>query len=86
MIEILSLGKIVIASRTGGNKLYEKLGVEGVLLYDSIDEAVELLSKVKSMSSEEKIRLSRANIDFYNKCLSNISMYDSYISLVKSLL
>ncbi len=86
MIEILSLGQIVIASRTGGNKVFEKMNLKGVLLYDTIDEAVDLISKVRSMSSEEKERLSAENIKFYNKYLSNSAMYDNYIQLLKSLL
>lgn len=85
MIEILSLGKIVIASRTGGNKFFEKQGVEGILLYDSIEEAVDLLSRVKNLTSEEKLRLGQANKDFYNKMLSNSAMYDNYIKLLKTL-
>lgn len=30
MLEVLSCGKIVIASRTGGNKYFEKIGAKGV--------------------------------------------------------
>ena len=85
MIEILSLGKIVIASRTGGNKIFEKFGVKGVLLYDNIDEAIELLKKVKNMTLSERNLLGEINKDFYKNYLSNSSMYDSYIRLLKSL-
>ena len=85
MIEILSLGKIVIASRTGGNKVFEKLGLEGVLLYDSIGEAVELLSRVKNMTSDEKKCLCSANLNFYKNKLSNSTMYDNYIKLLESI-
>lgn len=85
MIEVLSLGKIVVASRTGGNKLFEKMGVSGVFLYDTKDEAVELLAKVKSMPLEEKNRLGNENKLFYKNYLSNSAMYDSYIKLLQSL-
>ena len=86
MIEILSLGQIVIASRTGGNKVFEKMNLEGVLLYDTIDEAVNLIAKVKNMTIEEKEKLRVGNIDFYKKYLSNSAMYENYIGLLKSLL
>lgn len=85
MIEILSLGKIVIASRTGGNKYFEKMGVKGVLLYDTIDEAVSLLSKVKSMPPEERKVLEDGNKEFYTSNLSNKAMYDTYINLLKTI-
>lgn len=86
MIEILSLGQIVIASRTGGNKVFEKMNLGGVLLYDTIDEAVNLISKVKNMTVAEKRKLSIENMNFYNKYLSNSAMYENYILLLKSLL
>lgn len=85
MLEILSLGKIVIASRTGGNKFFEKAGLKGVLLYDTIEEAVDLLAYVKQMSSAQRVLLEDGNIDFYRKHLSNRAMYDNYIQLLNSL-
>lgn len=85
MIEILSLGKIVIASRTGGNKFFEKANLPGVLLYDTIDEAVDLLARVKQMPKEQKILLETANKEFYNKNLTNRVMYENYLELLTSL-
>ena len=85
MIETLSLGKIVIASRTGGNKYFEKQGLEGVLLYDTIDEAVELLKKVKSMSAEKKAVLEQKNREFYIAHLSSSAMYDSYMVMLNDI-
>jgi glycosyltransferase involved in cell wall biosynthesis len=79
MLEVLSLGKIVVASRTGGNKYFEKAGCEGVLLYDTIDEAVNLLGKVKNMTIEEREKLGKKNYEFYLKHNTVSSMYDSYV-------
>ncbi len=61
LLEVLALGKIVVASRTGGNKYIERLGASGVLLYDTIDEAVDLVKKVAVLSDEEKLMLERSN-------------------------
>lgn len=85
MIEVLSLGKIVIASRTGGNKYFEKQNLPGVMLYDSVEEAVELLEKVKSMSPEERAEKERKNHEFFVNHLSSSAMYDSYITLLKEI-
>ena len=85
MLEVLSLGKIVIASRTGGNKFFEKAGCEGVFLYDTNDEAVELLSKVRNMSDEERHRLGEANFEFYKKNNTVASMYDQYVEVINEI-
>lgn len=86
MIEILSLGKIVITSRTGGNRFFEKAGLKGVLLYDTTDEAVDIIQKVRKMTSEERAELGKENAEFYRAHLSNVAMYDSYSILLKSLI
>ena len=85
MMEILSLGKIVLASRTGGNKFFEKNGLPGVFLYDTIDEAVSTLLEIKSMSPSEREALGKQNIEFYSKNLSVASMYDSYMQCIEEI-
>ena len=85
MLEILSLGKIVIASRTGGNKFFERQGLKGVMLYDSIDEAVHLLQNTKKMSIEEKTKMEQQNREFFNENLSNVAMYDNYMSMLQEI-
>ena len=86
MMELLSLGKIVIASNTGGNKWLVKHDCPGVFLYNTIDEAVNLINKVKLLSIKEKESLEAGNRAFYHKYLTVECMYDSYIQLLKNLL
>ena len=85
MLEVLSLGKIVIASRTGGNKFFEKTGCEGVFLYDTIEEAVGLLKKVRSLSQEQRNELGKKNYLFYKNNNTVASMYDSYIKTLNDI-
>jgi len=82
MIEVLSLNKIVIASRTGGNRFYEKAGAKGVFLYDTLAEAEELINRVKAMSPEEKLDLERENRDFYKKHLTSKVFFENYKKMI----
>lgn len=86
MMELLSLGKIVIASNTGGNKWFAKHNCPGVFLYDTVEDAVELLRKVRSLSVEEKTKLEEGNKIFYNNYLTVSKMYDSYVELLRDIL
>lgn len=86
MIEVLSLGKLVVASRTGGNKLFEKNNVPGIFLYDTKEEAVDLLEKIHNMSNEQRLQLGELNRQFYRDYLSVPAMYDSYIRTLGSLI
>lgn len=83
MLEILSLGTIVIASRTGGNKFFEKKGVKGVLLYNTVEEALQLLDKVYRMSDRDRDILKNSNREFFHKNLSVSAMYDNYNNVIK---
>lgn len=56
-----------------------------MLLYDTIDEAVELLKKVKSMSAEKKAVLEQKNREFYIAHLSSSAMYDSYMVMLNDI-
>lgn len=82
MLEILSLGKIVVASRTGGNKYFEKHGVQGVFLYDTLDEAKVILSKISNMSKAERDSLGMENYKYFNENLTVSSMYDNYVNVM----
>ena len=86
MLEILSLGKIVLASRTGGNKFFEKEGLEGVLLYDTIDEAIEKLTYLSKMSKNERIGLGFKNKEYFNKKLTVNEMYNRYIEVLNTII
>ncbi len=85
MMELLSLGKIVVASRTGGNKYFEKNNCPGVFLFDNVSEAIELLEMVRNMPCEKRKELSDGNILFYKENLTVEKMYEGYVSLLNSL-
>lgn len=85
MLEVLSLGKIVVASRTGGNRFFENNNLKGVFLYDSIDDAVDIIKKIYSMSINERKLLGLDNYNYYNKNLTVSSMYDNYFQIINEL-
>ena len=67
MIEVLSLGKIIIASYTGGNKYFEKFKDSGIFLYKSDSEFFQILDRIHSMSVEERKYLGHLNYMIYEE-------------------
>lgn len=67
MLEVLSLGQIVLSSRTGGNKFFEKFGCEGIRLYDEVEELVELVRFVKASTAEERLAWRAASKALYEQ-------------------
>ena len=53
-----------------------------MLLYDTVDEACELLDKIKKMPKEERAVLGRKNREYFEKHLTNEQYVHNYISLL----
>lgn len=61
MLEVLSLGKPVIASRTGGNRHFESFDAPGIHLYDGVDGLRASLAKFSSLGFDELEALGASN-------------------------
>lgn len=83
MLEVLSLGQIVVASRTGGNKYFEKLeDNDGIFLYDSIDEACELLKQISKMDRTKREFLGNKNKELYEREFTDVKFVDRYLAFL----
>lgn len=85
LIEVMSLGKIALVSRTGGNKFFEKAGTKGIFFYETKEEAIEKLNDIKAMTPEERTKLGNENKAFYEKHLTVASMFNQFEDLVKEI-
>ena len=63
LLEVLSLGIPVIASRTGGNKFFEN--VEGIQLYDDVDSFSNLIRQALEEDKYVRERKMNANKKLY---------------------
>lgn len=85
MLEVLSLGKIVVASNTGGNKYFNKIGAKGIFLYDDMEEAITLIKSIKELPIEEKIHIEEGNKKIFNDKFSNNVFAKNYLELINTL-
>jgi glycosyltransferase involved in cell wall biosynthesis len=85
MLEILSLGTIVLASHTGGNKYFEKLQPNGVIQFLGKEDAVKKVLELKKMSQEQKMQLRNLNKKMFAKHFTAEIFTQSYLDLIDSL-
>ena len=85
LLEVLSLGKIVIASKTGGNKYFINKKIEGIFFYETIEEAVELIEKVMAMSKDERERRGRSNKEYFDNNLTVSKYISNYLHVLDNL-
>lgn len=83
-LEVLSLGKIIVASKTGGNKIFEGKS-RGIFLYNTQEEAISILKRLKSMSVVELNELEQDNKKLFEKEFSINVFMKNYVSLLKTL-
>lgn len=85
MLEVLSLGKIIIASYTGGNKYFKSSFAKGVFTYSKLKEAAQLIHNVYDMDFELKNELERSNRLLFEQCFSLEIFAKNYIQLINSI-
>lgn len=86
MLEVLSLGQIVVASYTGGNKYFEKYTNSGIFLYDNKKKAIETIKKLVKMSEEEREDLREKNYKLYKSEFTNEAFAKRYIDSLHKIL
>ena len=86
MLEVLSLGKVVLASKTGGNKFFDQFGSEGILLYEGIDGLMSGIDMLRAASPSTRARWGQENERLYEQRFTLESFARSYDRLMRELL
>ena len=84
LLEVLSLGKIVIASKTGGNKYFERFKNSGIL-FENCTGAIMEIEKMKNKAVGERQLLENYNKELFKKYFTSSVFSDNYIKLITSL-
>jgi len=86
MLEVLSLGKIVVASNTGGNKYFKRIKSEGIFVYNTIEEAVAIIEHIKSLDINDRLALGESNRVLFQKYFTDkhyVKAYSDFISNIE---
>lgn len=81
LIEVLSLGKIIVASRTGGNRFFDGKS-PGIFLYDTEIELENVINYIKSLSHFDREILEENNRQFYLSSFTPEIFADNYLNLL----
>lgn len=84
-IQALSVGTPVITRRVGGNLFFEKNKVPGVYLFDTIEDIVAYIEKIKAMDELEKARLKEEILKAYNEYFTIDKFSIGYYEILKKI-
>lgn len=85
LLEVLSIGKTVLATNTGGNKYFKKFKNSGIFYYDyyNTDEAINIIEK---LMNEDLSKLDKENKKIMEENFTVSIFVDKYIKMLKCLL
>lgn len=85
MLEALSLGVPVLASKTGGNRYFNKYDDTGIFLYEGIEEAVQKLLFLSGETEDKLNQLRNKNKILFNQNFTAEIFTNNYIHLINDL-
>lgn len=86
MLEALSLGVPVVATNTGGNKVFSHLGSNGVLLVNEEEELADAIGGLRGKSNSARRYLGELNRSIYEKYFTTDVFARNYVNLIESML
>lgn len=85
MLEVLSLGQIVVASKTGGNKFFEKFNSEGIKLYDNSNDIVHVITDLMGLESKKLEKMREQNKKLFFDEFTVDKFASRYIKIIQSI-
>ncbi len=84
LLEVMALGKPVIASNTGGNKYFKN--EDGIVLYSTFEDLKNDVIEFLNLDKSLKLQKGKANKILFNDRFNLRTFAESYINLYKELL
>lgn len=85
MLEVMSLGIPVLATRTGGNKYFEKNNCVGIQLYETDQECINKLIEYVN-NRGQLINMGNINKKYFNDNLNEVVFAQNYIKIMLEVL
>lgn len=86
VLEVLSIGQILLATDTGGNKYFRKFDNSGIILYETVADAVAQIEKLMDTSGELLEKMRQRNKKLYQDNFTNRIFAENYLRLVSTIL
>lgn len=84
LLEVLSLGTPVVATRTGGNKYFENMDSKGIMLYEDVDSFRSCIEYLENLDRDVRIEMGKCNQRLFEKSFSCKEFARGYVKLVDS--
>lgn len=85
LLEVISIGKCVLFSYTGGNKYIYKLNTGGMFKYDTLEDANKELDRIIKEDITKINQLGKLNYDIFNQRFNQEKFYENYLKIMNDI-
>lgn len=86
LLEVLSLGKVVLASHTGGNKYFKKYEQKGIFYFENESDAIKQIDSLINLSDNELIELGNKNKVLFQYNFMTTNFISEYIKEINKII
>ena len=86
LLEVLSLGVPILASRTGGNKYFEKFDSSGLELFSNEKEFFDSVYRIRSLNDVDRIKAGNDNTRLFSAEFTCEQFAERYCLLINEIL
>ena len=85
MLEALSSSTVILATRTGGNKVFDQYNSDGIKLYNDSQEAIKLIDELVAQGREALKHLGACNKNIYEEHYTVKKFAEHYVELLRNI-
>lgn len=85
LLEVLSLGKPVILSDTGGNKFFKKFNSAGIIYFRNMEHLKDIIVRCSEYDRLEIIKIGEINKKIFFEHFTNVKFAEKYLLLMEKL-
>lgn len=85
LLEVLSLGKLVLATDTGGNKFFKKFNERGIFYFDTVEQALKQISSLITLKPSVRKEYETFNKMIYKNNFTMDSFVENYLKEIEFL-
>lgn len=85
LLEVMSIGKPILLSNTGGNKYFKKYNCKGLFYFDNLEQAINLINQYFIKKKGEKELIQREIQELFNLEFESKKFAENYLTLLEEM-
>lgn len=85
LLEVLSLGQIVVVSSTGGNRYFRKYRSSGMIFYNNLQQAIDAVNMVRTWDTKAVAQARQENQALFDNHFTTAHFTEEYLKVLEKI-